>query len=145
MPSRGMRIAFAIVAWLFVAAVLYQVFLAGVGLFVPGVDQFRAHREFGWLLHGGPLLVLLFGWAAHPGRRTMWLIAALFILVAFQPFLPTMRADLPWAAALHPLNAVLISWLGITIALRATALAREPIPVAAPPDETAEGVVAERT
>jgi hypothetical protein len=145
MPSRGMRIAFAIIAWLFVVAVLYQVFLAGVGLFVSGVDQFTAHRGFGWMLHGAPLLVLLLGWASHPGRMTMLLIGALFILVAFQPFLPSMRVDAPWAAALHPVNAVLIFWLGITIALRATALAREPIPTEAPPDASTEAVVAERT
>jgi uncharacterized protein DUF6220 len=144
MPSRGMRIVFAVVAWLFVGAVLYQVFLAGVGLFVPGVDQFSAHRQFGWMLHGAPLLVLLFGWIAHPGRRTMWLIGALFVLVAFQPFLPTMREDSPWVAALHPVNAVLIFWLGMTIALRATALSREPIPAETAPEAT-EGVVAERT
>ena len=145
MASRGMRITFALVAWLFVGAILYQVFLAGIGLFNPGVDQFNAHRGFGWMLHGAPLLVLLFGWAAHPGRRTMWLIAALFVLVLFQPFLPSARVDSPGLAALHPVNAVLIFWLGMTIALRATALARKPIPAEAPPGEVAEGVVAERT
>jgi hypothetical protein len=140
-----MRITFAIVAWLFVAAVLYQVYLAGVGLFGHGVDQFSAHRGFGWLLHLGPLPVLLFGWAAHPGRRIMWLAGALLFLVAFQPFLPSARVDSPWLAALHPVNAVLIFWLGMTIALRATALAREPIAVEAPLDEVAERVAAERT
>ena len=145
MASRGLRIVFAIVAWLFVGAVLYQVFLAGVGLFMHGVDEFRAHREFGWLLHGAPVLVLLFGWAAHPGRRTMWLIAALLVLVAFQPFLPSARVDSPWVAALHPVNAVLIFWLGMTIALRAFALAREPNLPEAPPREVVEGVVADRT
>lgn len=95
MASRAFRIGFALVAWLFVGALFYQVFLAGVSLFVPGVDSFSAHRSFGWLLHGGPVPILLLGWAAHAGARTMWLIAALFVLVAFQPFLPTMRADLP--------------------------------------------------
>ena len=145
MPSRGMRITFAIVAWLFVGGVLYQVFLAGIGLFNPGVDQFSAHRGFGWMLHLAPLLVLLFGWAAHPGRGTMWLLAALFMLVLFQPFLPSARVDSPMVAALHPVNAVLIFWLGMTIALRATALARAPIPAEAPQDGATEGVVAERT
>lgn len=145
MASRGIRIAFAVVAWLFVGAVLYQVFLAGVGLFMPGVDQFSAHRQFGWLLHGGPLPVLLLGWAAHAGRRTMWLAGALFLLVAIQPFLPGARLEMPWLAALHPVNALLISWLGVVIAWRATALAREPMPVAAAPPEALQGASAERT
>jgi len=143
MPSRGMRITFAVVAWLFVAGVFYQVYLAGIGLFNPGVDQFSAHRGFGWMLHLAPVLVLLVGWAAHPGSRTMWLIGALFTLVLFQPFLPSARVDSPAVAALHPVNAVLIAWLGITIALRATALAREPIPAEAPQEAATEGVVAE--
>jgi hypothetical protein len=140
-----MRITFAIVAWLFVAAVLYQVYLAGIGLFGHGADQFTAHRGFGWMLHLAPLLVLLVGWASQPGRRTMWLLGALLLLVLFQPFLPSARVDSPWLAALHPVNAVLIFWLGMTIALRATALAREPIPAEAPQGAPAEGVVAERT
>jgi len=144
MPSKGMRIVFVIVAWLFVGAVLYQVFLAGIGLFAPGVDRFSAHRGFGWMLHLAPLLVLLFGWAAHPGRTTMWLIGGLFVLVLFQPYLPSARVDSPWLAALHPVNAVLIFWFGVTIALRATALAREPIPAEAAQVGAADGVVAER-
>jgi hypothetical protein len=140
-----MRITFALVAWLFVGAILYQVFLAGIGLFNPGVDQFNAHRGFGWSLHAAPLLVLLVGWAAHPGRGTMWMIAALFVLVLFQPFLPSARVDSPVVAALHPVNAVLIFWLGMTIALRATNLAREPMPAETPQDGAAEGAVPGRT
>jgi hypothetical protein len=140
-----MRITFAIVAWLFVAGVFYQVYLAGIGLFNPGVDQFTAHRNFGWMLHMAPLLVLLVGWASQPGRRTMWLLGALLLLVLFQPFLPSMRVDAPWAAALHPVNAVLIAWLGITIALRATALARQPIPSATPQAEVPASTTPMRT
>ena len=126
-----MRVGFAIVAWLFVAAVVYQVFLAGVGLFVPGADKFADHRAFGWMLHIAPLVVLLFAWGAHPGRTTMWLSGLLLLLVGIQPFLPLMRSDMPFAAALHPVNALAIFAVGLTIARRATSLARQPSPVEA--------------
>ena len=137
--QRSVRIAFALAAWLFLAAIMIQVFLAGVGFFVPGIDMFSYHRQVGWLLHGGPLPVLLLAWAARAGRTTIWLSVALFVLVAFQPFLPTMRQDLPWVAALHPVNALAISWLAITVALRATAWARQPIPTVAAAAEVLEG------
>lgn len=92
-----MRIAFALVAWLFVLAIVVQVFLAGVGLFVPGFDMFAAHRQVGWLLHIGPLPVILFAWAAGAGRRTIWLCVALMVLVgssrSCQPCAPTCRGS----------------------------------------------------
>jgi hypothetical protein len=130
MPTIG-RIAFAAVAWLFLAAIVVQVFLAGIGLFVPGVDMFAYHRQLGWLLHGGPIPVLLLAWAAGADRRTMWLSAALLVLVIFQPFLPGMRTDLPFAAALHPVNALAIFGLAVAIARRSLAMAREPVHSAA--------------
>jgi hypothetical protein len=122
-----MRAAFAVVAWLFLAAIVFQVFLAGVGLFVQGIDTFSYHRALGWLLHLGPLVVVLFAWGAHPGRTTMWLSGLLILLVGIQPFLPAMRDDLPFVAALHPVNALAIFAVGLVIALRATSLARSPI------------------
>ena len=122
-----MRVAFAVVAWLFVAAIVVQVFLAGVGLFVRGFDTFSYHRALGWLLHLGPLVVVLFAWGAHPGRTTMWLSGLLILLVGIQPFLPAMRDDAPFVAALHPVNALAIFAVGLVIALRATSLARSPI------------------
>jgi hypothetical protein len=128
------KVAFAVVAWLFVAAIVVQVFLAGVGLFVRGFDTFSYHRALGWLLHGGPLVVLLFAWAAHPGRTTMWLSGLLLLLVGIQPFLPAMRDDAPFVAALHPVNALAIFAVGLVIALRATSLTRNPSVV---PPETA--------
>jgi hypothetical protein len=133
-----MRIAFALVAWLFLLAIVVQVFLAGVGLFVPGFDMFAAHRQVGWLLHGGPVLVLLAAAVAGAGRTTIWLSVALLVLVGFQPFLPTMRADLPWIAALHPVNALAIFGLAITIARRSVGLLRQPRESPAPASELVE-------
>jgi len=126
--QRTARIAFAVVAWLFLIGIVVQVFLAGVGLFVRGVDAFSYHRALGWLLHLGPLLVLLFAWAASAGRTTMWLSTALLVLVGIQPILPSLRTDLPFGAALHPVNALAIFYLALVVARRAQALAQQPSP-----------------
>ena len=117
------RIVFAAVAWLFVALVAVQVFLAGVGLF--GAGNMDGHREFGWLLSMLPLLVVIAAAAARAGRLALW-SGGLFVLAIVQTFLPTLKADAPFVAALHPVNALAIAWLGYVIAQRATALAREP-------------------
>ena len=140
------RAGFAVVAWLFLIAIVVQVFLAGVGLFVPGVDMFAYHRQLGWLLHGGPLPVLLLAWAAGAGRSTIWLCVALFVLVAIQPFLPGMRVDLPFAAALHPVNAMAIFGLAAVIARRSLFLALNPpqrvdVPKANPAPATGDAPV----
>ena len=118
------RIAFAAVVWLFLIAIVVQVFLAGVGLFVPGVDMFAAHRTLGYMLHISPVPILLLAWAAGADRRTIWLSVALLAVVAIQPLLPSMRGELPFAAALHPVLALFIFGLTVVLARRSLALAR---------------------
>ena len=118
------RIAFAAVVWLFLIGIVVQVFLAGVGLFVPGVDMFAAHRTLGYMLHISPVPILLLAWAAGADRRTIWLSVALLAVVAIQPLLPSMRVELPVAAALHPVLALFIFGLTVVIARRSLALAR---------------------
>lgn len=116
------RIVFAAVAWMFVGLVALQVFLAGVGLF--GAGNMDGHRGFGWLLSMLPLLVLLAAAAARAGRLALW-SGGLLVIAIVQTFLPSLKADAPFVAALHPVNALAIAWLGYVIAQRATALARE--------------------
>ena len=122
---RGFRVAFLILVWVYLAAIMVQVFLAGVGMFGPE-KSFADHRNLGWILHLGPVLLLVVGAVARVGRRTMWWTVALFLSVAVQPFLPGLRDDIPWAAALHPVNAMLIFWLTLSVGLRALALVRAP-------------------
>jgi hypothetical protein len=128
----GLRITFALVAGLFLGAIVIQVFLAGVGLFVPGIDTFSYHRQLGWLLHGGPLPVLLLAWGVGAGRSTIWLSVTLLVLVGIQPFLPGLRADVPFAAALHPVNALAIFWLAVAVTRRSVSLALQPVTAPAP-------------
>jgi mercuric ion transport protein len=121
---RARRLAFAIVAWLFVGAVIAQVFFAGVGLF--GAGDMRLHVEFGWGVSYLPILVLLLAWPARVGRQTVLLCVALFVMGSIvQPSLPALGDQLPWVAALHPPNALLVFWIGFVVACRGTAFYRE--------------------
>ena len=112
------RMAYLVVAWLFVIAVIVQVFLAGLSLFASAAN-WGAHQEFGY---GISFLALLLVALAFPGRipRTIgrWL-ALLLAVYAIQTILPNLRRDAPWVAALHPLNALAVFWIALTHARRA--------------------------
>jgi hypothetical protein len=114
-----MRLVYAAAAWLFVGAVVVQVFLAGLGLFA-GAKNFDLHAFFGFtVVHLISLLLVILGALGRVGRRNMWLGVLLFVLIGVQVSLPGLRTDLPLVAAIHPVNALLIFWLGLHIALRA--------------------------
>ena len=119
---RGARYAYVALAWAFVAGVILQVFFIGLGLFV-GRENLALHVNFGWLLHLGPLPVLVAAAFARAGRTQIMQTAALAVLVFFVPILAAVRTDLPFVAAFHPVGAVLGFWLATAVARRATALA----------------------
>lgn len=126
---RGFRWAYVALAWLFVAGVIYQVLLAGMGLFDPGAD-FKPHIELGYSLGLAPILVLVAGALGRVGAPLLMWTGALAVLAFVQSILPSLRNDAPLVAALHPVNAMLIFWLALTIGLRARALTRDAAPAA---------------
>lgn len=124
----GARWLFLAMVWLYLAGVLYQVFLAGSALFGPD-RSFETHIGLGYLLHLVPILLTIVALIARVGSPLIWWTLALLVVQFIQPLLPMMRGDLPWAAALHPVLALVIFWLGITIGLQASRLVREPAPL----------------
>lgn len=116
------RLIFLGLAWIFVVLVVLQVFWAGMALFAGG--GFGLHQEFGYYISGVPLLMLVAAFFARPGRGTLAIVGALFIVTFVQTSLPLLRNDLPFVAALHPPTALLIFWLALTTARRATATSR---------------------
>jgi hypothetical protein len=122
--TRYARLAFAGLAWLFVATIVVQVFLIGLGLF-GDVAYRQTHIEFGYTWVGlAAVALLISGLVARPGRRTVGLVVALFVLYIVQTALPSARQAYPAIAALHPVNALLMFGLAVNVARSATALAR---------------------
>jgi hypothetical protein len=114
---RAARYGYVAVIWAFVAFLVAQIFFAGLGLFGHPPDM-RLHSGFGWLVHILDLLLLIVALAAQVGRPTIWWVLALFVTSAIQPFLPALRTDMPLLAALHPLNAVVLSLIAVKLALK---------------------------
>jgi len=112
----GRRIAFAVAAWLFLAGVVVQVFLAGIGLFE--LSDWKWHVDLGWGLGSAPILLLVLALVARLERRTVLLTAGLALAAVLQPELAAARHTAPLIAAFHPLNAMVVFWLAWLVARR---------------------------
>lgn len=105
-----MRMVHAIVAVVFVVAIVVQVFLAGAALLqLGGNGDFRTHVDFGYTEVGlAALAVVVSAFLARVGRRRILLSVALLVLYIVQTLLPVAKSSLPAVAALHPVNAMLL-------------------------------------
>ncbi len=127
---RATRVAFVVTAWLFLACVVVQFFLAGLGVFA-GSSNFEIHRNFGYLFGWLTLLLLILGIAGRVGRRFIGPAAVLLVLFAFQSVFIALRADVPVAAALHPVNGLAIFLVAFLVATQSVSLLSGTAPNAA--------------
>ena len=136
------RTLFAASAVLFVVGVVVQILLAGWGITGLGGQGMDTHIQVGYWLSLAPLVPLVLSWPARAGRRTVVMCAVLLVITFVQTLLPSAaagRGNIPWIAALHPINAFIVLGLGIAVARRAVGLARAE---EAPTTPTEEPVIA---
>lgn len=100
----------AAVAALFVALIVIQVFLAGAALSnLGGSGDFGTHIEFGYTWVGiAVLLMVVTALLARRPRRDVGITVGILILYVIQTMLPAAKTSLPFVAALHPVNALLM-------------------------------------
>ncbi len=122
------RQVFMGLAYLFLAGVVIQVYLAGIGMFGDFNSDLDPHREFGFfVMHLIPLLMLV---AALVGRMRwtfIGLTVLLFLMVFLQPLWldPEDGDDVSrWVNAVHPAMAVVMFGLAFTMAQKARLLVR---------------------
>ena len=108
-PVRLARIGYAVLSSVFVACVLVQVFFAGMGAF--GAD-WSLHLSFAHFLGLPPLLMAPMAFAGRLSWGLRLLPLGLLVLIGVQYALA--NAAVP-AAALHPVNALLILCLSLLI------------------------------
>jgi hypothetical protein len=113
------RTVYVVVAWLFVAGLVAQVFLAGLGVF-EGPANFATHRDVGYTLELFPVVLLIVGLLGGMGRRLAILAILAFGLFILQSVFVALRDSAPQVAALHPVNGFLILLLAVYIAREAT-------------------------
>lgn len=130
----GARIGYAVVAWLFVVALLAQVYLIGL-VFLAAQPTLEAHVGFGHTLGILLLFMLILTYVArHPRSLKVrtWGLFGVYILQA--EVFAVIRSALPLVGALHPALALALFWLAVTVALRAGAYVhrRAPTPASVP-------------
>jgi len=102
------------VAWAFVAAIVIQVFLAGLAIpQLGGSGNFETHQGFGYAIGLVALALVLAAVAARAGQARILQALGLLVLYVIQTVLPNLDPGLSIAAALHPLNAMILFVLGI--------------------------------
>lgn len=126
------RIAYRIAAGLFLAGVLAQVFLAGLGIFAHPAN-FITHVVMGAVLHGLSTLMWILSALGRQPLQTTRLNGVLFGVLTLQGLMPHLRGIIPALAALHAVNALAIFWIALVLARRVRAfewLPRKPLVVA---------------
>ena len=115
----------AVVAWLLVAGLVVQVWLAGRGVFESSA-AFASHRDTGFTLTIGPVILLVLGLLGGLGRRAALLAVGMFVLFILQSVFVAMRGSSPLIAAMHPVNGFLILFLAIVLARESWMMRRQP-------------------
>jgi uncharacterized protein DUF6220 len=143
----GAYTALAVVAWIFAACILVQVFLAGMGVF-DGPERFEAHRNFGYTFGWLTLVMVVIAAVGRLGRVLIGLSLLALVQFFLQSIFILFRESQPAIAALHPVNGVLllvvaiaigrIAWAGRRAAIRASTAA--PDATATPTSPTASPV-----
>lgn len=110
-------------AWLFLGAIVVQVYFAGLMLW--GQEEGHAlHDETGWILAWATAPFLALPGLARAGVTAVVVGVVLPLITYAQNLLPSLE-DSPLIAALHPVNAVLMMVLSFVLIRRATDLVRQ--------------------
>lgn len=113
----NLRTVHAVVAWAVVGAIVIQVLLAGLSIVqLGGSGSFVTHVEVGRILGIVFLLLVVTAVLARAGRRAIAGAAGLLGLYVVQSILPYMDPGLPFLAALHPVNALVMFGLAVMYA-----------------------------
>jgi cell division protein FtsW (lipid II flippase) len=114
--------------WLVVLMIPVQFYLAGRGAFAfheaassSREDAWAAHAIVGTIIGLVVLLGLIAAFAARLPRRWLGLTGLLFVLMIVQMALAGFGDDSStrWLAAVHPVNALLLTGLAVVLAIRA--------------------------
>ena len=128
MLTQGARKVWSILVWLVLVMLPIQFYLAGYGAFsfTHGTmkmhdDNWAAHAAFGSIIGLVVILVLISGLLSRLPRQLMGMTVGLFVLMIVQTVLGAVGDSATVLAALHPVNALLITGLTMSLALRARA------------------------
>lgn len=122
---RFARFAFFWLAAVFAVCVAVQVLLAGMAIFMDPV-KWRLHTLFVKIIEYLPLFMLIFGFMGRMPRGFRWQSAGLFLLIMMMYATANLASSLPIVGALHPVVALGLFWLALSLVPKAWRLVRQP-------------------
>lgn len=108
--ARMWRKIFFVLAVIFVITVMIQVFLAGLATFMDPA-RWMTHIAFVKIIEYVPILMLIVSFPGKLPKRMKWQSVGLFMLI----ILMYATANIPNAGAIHPVIALLMFWMSITV------------------------------
>ncbi len=115
-----LRRVFAVLAWAYLAAVVVQVFLAGLGLPQLGGQGMEMHAGFGYVaVHMTPILLILFAAISRAGKAVIWWTVATAVVAFLQPIWVTSFQG-EALASIHVLGALALLGSSFQVARLAT-------------------------
>lgn len=129
--ARWARIAFSLVAWIFAAGTVIQVYLAGLAVPNLGGDlaNFELHRNFGFIFGVLTLVLIVLSLAGRMPRLVVLASIALFGLMIVMSALVRLPDLDPNIGALHPVIGVFIVGIAFWLAASTMRQLRAPLPV----------------
>jgi mannose/fructose/N-acetylgalactosamine-specific phosphotransferase system component IID len=126
MLTNGARSVWSTLVWLVLVMLPVQFFLAGYGAFAfkhgtttTRDNDWTAHAAFGSIIGLVVILVLISGLLSRLPRQQTGMTVGLFVLMIVQIVLAGIGDSVSWIGALHPVNALLITGLTMSLAIRA--------------------------
>lgn len=129
--TRVLRSIWAVLIWLFLIMIPIQFYLAGHGAMegAHSADHPKSvmttawdpHANFGTIMGLVALLILLVALGSGLDRRLLGMSVGLFVAMVIQFFLPFFNESVStrWVAALHAVNALVVTGLAMGLAIRA--------------------------
>jgi hypothetical protein len=122
------RIIYLVLAWIFLAAVTVQVFLAGLAV-VARLTGWDYHIGFGHMVGVPVLFMLIAMYLGRMPRGLKWMTWGLFgVFILQAEVIIFLRTAAPLISAFHPVLALVDVGLGLSLARQARALGYEYTP-----------------
>lgn len=103
------RLAFRILAWLYVCGLFGQVFLAGLAVW--GEGPWDWHKNFVHILEFIPIIMAGLAFVGRLPSRMRWLTIVAVVQIAMQYAL--VKSGIGAVSALHAVNALLLFWVAV--------------------------------
>ncbi|NBD27544.1 DUF6220 domain-containing protein [Paenibacillus glycinis] len=116
--NRFVRLAIFLLALLFAACIVIQVYLAGMAVLV-NAKHWRDHASFIHVFEFVPVGVFVLTFFGRVRGLVRWFSLASYLLVMLQYMTAHIGADAPYVSALHPVIAIAMFWMAVVTARRA--------------------------